>query len=296
MKVDATGYQRRVFVHQLRLIRIGNERVVRAIRDYYRAFVQRSRWVREELIGVGDLERYEDRLKDAWEGHFLWMRDELGEAAAEEEQRRYAGQLYKWVETEPFVFRALEGQRQLAFREDSQGRVTHMFADKIPTVAFARLAWYETEPFQVALLSICAALLLSALMCWAIGAFINRRAGISRAQGSHPASRARLLAAVVGGLDVLSLGMLLFTLSRSQANVATNVPLLLLPVMIVELIAAVLTLGVIAFAVVAWTGKGDPEGRPYWSVWGRVHYTLVALAALVYMVWLYCWNLLGFQF
>ncbi|MFH1021788.1 MAG: ABC-three component system protein [Planctomycetota bacterium] len=100
MKVDATGYHDRVFVHQLRLIQISNERIVRAIRDYYRAFVQRSRWVREELIGVGDLERYENRLKDAWEGRFLAMRDEMGQVAAEEEQRRLAGQLYKWVETE----------------------------------------------------------------------------------------------------------------------------------------------------------------------------------------------------
>ncbi|MFZ5863166.1 MAG: ABC-three component system protein [Nitrospirota bacterium] len=100
MEVDATGYRERVFVHQLRLIQISNARVVRAIRDYYRAFVQRSRWVREELVGVGDLDRYESRLKDTWESRFLVMRDELGESAAEEEMRRLACNLYKWVETE----------------------------------------------------------------------------------------------------------------------------------------------------------------------------------------------------
>lgn len=100
MKVDATGYQERVFVHQLRLIQISDARIVRAIRDYYRAFVQRSRWIREDLLGVGDLERYAVRLKDAWESRFLVMRDELGSPAAEEEMRRLACQLYKWVETE----------------------------------------------------------------------------------------------------------------------------------------------------------------------------------------------------
>lgn len=100
MKFDATGYQDRVFVHQLHLIQISNERIVRAIRDYYRAFVQRSIWVRDELIGVGDLERYEERLKDTWEGRFLVMRDELGQTAAEAEQSKFARQLFKWVETE----------------------------------------------------------------------------------------------------------------------------------------------------------------------------------------------------
>lgn len=100
MEVDATGYRERVFVHQLRLIQISNARVVRAIRDYYRAFVQRSRWVREELIGVGDLDRYERRLTDAWKSRFLVIQDEMGESVAEEEMRRLACQLYKWVETD----------------------------------------------------------------------------------------------------------------------------------------------------------------------------------------------------
>jgi len=100
MEVDATGYQDRVFVHQLRLIQIGNARIVRAVRDYYRAFAQRSLWIREELVGIGDLERYERRLTDAWQSRFLVMRDELGEAAAEDEMRRLACQLYKWVDTE----------------------------------------------------------------------------------------------------------------------------------------------------------------------------------------------------
>lgn len=99
MKVDATGYQERVFVHQLKLISIGNERIVRAIQDYYRAFAQRSQWVREELVGVGELARYEERLRDAWRGRFLIMRDKLGDAAAEAKMRRLAREVYEWVET-----------------------------------------------------------------------------------------------------------------------------------------------------------------------------------------------------
>lgn len=100
MEVDATGYQDRAFVHQLRLLQISNARIVRAVRDYYRAFTQRSLWVREELVGIGDLDRYERRLADAWRSRFLVMQDELGASAAEGEMRRLACQLYKWVETE----------------------------------------------------------------------------------------------------------------------------------------------------------------------------------------------------
>lgn len=97
--VDASGYQDRVFVHQLRLIEIGNPRILLAIRNYFRAFEQRSRWLREDLLLVGELDRYEERLIEEWDIHFQQMRDELGQGAAEEARKSAAQALYRWVET-----------------------------------------------------------------------------------------------------------------------------------------------------------------------------------------------------
>lgn len=97
--VDASGYQDRLFVHQLRLIEIGNTRIFHAIRNFFRAFEQRSRWVREDLLLVGELERYEDRLIEEWDIFFQQMRDELGEEATEKAKKTAAQTLYKWVET-----------------------------------------------------------------------------------------------------------------------------------------------------------------------------------------------------
>jgi hypothetical protein len=98
--VDASGYHNRTFVHQLGLIEIGNRRIFHAIKNYFRAFEQRSRWVREDLLLVGELERYEERLIEEWEILFERMREELGVQAAEEEKRKSAQALYKWVETD----------------------------------------------------------------------------------------------------------------------------------------------------------------------------------------------------
>jgi hypothetical protein len=97
--VDASGYQDRRFVHQLRLIEIGNARIFHAIRNFFRAFEQRSRWVREDLLLVGELERYEERLIEEWDILFQQMRDELGANASEEAKKTAAQTLYKWVET-----------------------------------------------------------------------------------------------------------------------------------------------------------------------------------------------------
>ena len=73
---------RRPFVRQLRKIRIGTERVEFAIRDYYRASAQRSRWAREDLLVDGELEAYEQDLVEAWEPRFAAMIDELSPGCA----------------------------------------------------------------------------------------------------------------------------------------------------------------------------------------------------------------------
>lgn len=97
--IDKSGYQDRLFVQQLKLIDVRDKRIFIAIRDYFRAFEQRSRWVREELLQVGELDKYETRLMEEWEIHFEQLRDQVGDQTAENEKRRLARELYSWIET-----------------------------------------------------------------------------------------------------------------------------------------------------------------------------------------------------
>ena len=64
-EVDISSFDGHSFVQQLQISSIHKKRIALAIRDYYRAFAQRSRWVREELVQVGELGRYERQLKEA---------------------------------------------------------------------------------------------------------------------------------------------------------------------------------------------------------------------------------------
>lgn len=98
--VDDQLYKDRVFVHQLRLIEIGTKRISIAVNNYYRAFEQRSRWMREELLYIGDIEEYEQRLVEEWETHFETMKETLGANVAEKEKIKAAQELYSWVEKE----------------------------------------------------------------------------------------------------------------------------------------------------------------------------------------------------
>lgn len=59
-----------LFIEQLRLLNLDTKSIEFSMRDYYRAFIQRSRWVKDELLFVGELQRYESRLFDEWERQF----------------------------------------------------------------------------------------------------------------------------------------------------------------------------------------------------------------------------------
>lgn len=114
---DATeaAHQHYRFVKQLDVIDAGKRRVANAIRDFYRAYEQRSRWVREDLVVTLDISRYEKRLAEEWENIFEAVCDEVGQDATDVERKAAARSILQWAErasipirpgvTEPFLCR-----------------------------------------------------------------------------------------------------------------------------------------------------------------------------------------------
>ena len=97
---DKLGETERVFVEQLKLIMVSTPRIRRAINNYYRAFRQRSKWVREDLLHVGELDKYETQLIEEWKNRHDIMREDLGDKTAEDIMRREGRALFNWVDTE----------------------------------------------------------------------------------------------------------------------------------------------------------------------------------------------------
>ena len=124
-RVDAEAYKNAVFVQQAKLTGVRNRRILAAIRDYYRAFAQRSRWTREDLLLVGEVDRYEQLLREEWELEFDRVADTLGDDAAEEATRIAAQAVYAWVEQSYFPIR--EGVRHPSMSRGS----LHMLADRL---------------------------------------------------------------------------------------------------------------------------------------------------------------------
>lgn len=121
------------FVRQIELTKAAKVRIFAAIRDYYRAFEQRSRWIREDLLLVGELTKFERRLVEEWELTFAAMTDKCGESTTEEIKERLARELLEWVEqTAPVNIRI---RRQVTEPFVTRGSL-HMLADEL------RVGWH----------------------------------------------------------------------------------------------------------------------------------------------------------
>ena len=97
LRPDVADYTDKTFVRQLVLINAGSNRISLAVRHYMRAFEQRSRWLQDGLLQVGELSRYERRLTEAWEEEFAAMEEELGREATEEQKVSAAREIYRWA-------------------------------------------------------------------------------------------------------------------------------------------------------------------------------------------------------
>src|SRR5829696_1261186 len=195
---------------------------------------------------------------------------------------------WRFVEVEPLYFRQVDGPFHILFREDAQGRITHMFTDYTPMFAFEKLRWYGTPAFNMALALGCVLMFLSMIPVVLIRFIRDRRASSDR----KPASRgARAAYGIIVGISVLNLMFVIGTVLWGGANMVPlfGVSIIYRIVLGLGVLSAVLTVGALIYSVLAWK-----DG--YWGIAARVHYTLVTVAALAFVWFLNYWNLLGWRF
>jgi CubicO group peptidase (beta-lactamase class C family) len=193
----------------------------------------------------------------------------------------------QYAEIEPLVFQQLEGHDKLVFKADGSGRIIQAFSDEVPHIALVKLAWYQTPTFHYILLAFSVLLFITAVLGWPLAA-LSRILCRRKCEGVAAPKAARWLAGVMSGLFVVFLLCVLGAVTNEKELMA-GVPPLLKVGLVLPLIAALLGVGVLFYMLKAWQ-KG------YWTRCHRLHYTLVFVAALVFIWFLNYWNLLGWRF
>ncbi|MFQ5738913.1 MAG: serine hydrolase domain-containing protein [Acidobacteriota bacterium] len=198
----------------------------------------------------------------------------------------------EWVQVEPLFFKRADGtDGEMAFGEDDRGRITHLFIAYrgFFPMACERLAWYEDTHFQIVLLGIVLAALLSPWIVWPLRLRRRHRRG-----GQPPGSRAlRYARGLIGAVSLLNLlfllGLVGGLLFISPWEFGFGVPVSYELLLLLPILSSLLTGVLLFFLLPAWRSPGC-------AMTERLHLGVVTAASLLFVALLHYWNLLGYRF
>jgi len=194
----------------------------------------------------------------------------------------------EWVQTEPLVFTAEDGPREIVFREDADGNISHFFLSTSPYAGFERIPPAEKPFLNVVLFVIAAVCTIVSFLAPFIGWGVRKWYGVSgdglvRLPGS--ARFSLWLAAALYGV-----GAVLVAVAATAGSAAVDLPNSTLTFALLLFVIAVLpTLASVFYAVRACR-KG--EGR--FTV--RLFYTVATISFCLLLWQLNTWNLLGWKY
>lgn len=188
----------------------------------------------------------------------------------------------RYVEIEPMVFREVDRDTRLVFRQD--GSVIKANYSVAPLTELVKNRWFEAPSFNLSLLAGCIVTFLSYLVTTAIG--ILRRHGKAAQAKSAVCDHVAHWA----GISVCFVGLVLvFAIAVSLAN-TEGIFLAHLPGWAWVRVGSVVFAGMAGIAtlssVVSWT-------QPCQGLARRIHRTLVSIAGLGMVWFMSFWNLLG---
>jgi hypothetical protein len=182
----------------------------------------------------------------------------------------------RWVEVSPLVFQEVGGQSLLAFSTDMKDQVTAMFYGDQPILLFQKLAWYEDPQIHLAGLGLSLSVFIVTLIIWPFG-------GLLRLVRHKPTSFTpleswgRFLAGGVILINLVIIGHIVSVLVGDESAMQFGYPAGFTIASILALVSGTGTIALLACTVRAWQHRA-------WGMVSRLHYTVVAVAAL-YFIW-----------
>ncbi|GAA5262181.1 serine hydrolase domain-containing protein [Methanocalculus sp. MC3] len=204
----------------------------------------------------------------------------------------HPGNAQEYYMIEEDIFALPDGDPQctgnLIFHLGSAGRPEFFVLQNVPILTFERLAWHDTPSFLENVKNV-AGIILATVLIWPLLAAFRRAYAIpEKAMPRH----ARIARWIAGASAFSLLGFVLVLLPEIIDNETLVSTYLISPVppveftlaLIVPVLSLLLTLLTVGFAAIAWK-----EG--YWNRLHRIHYTVVAAAAVAMLWWINSWNL-----
>jgi CubicO group peptidase (beta-lactamase class C family) len=196
------------------------------------------------------------------------------------------GELRKFEEVQPFEYRELHGQDEVAFKKDAAGN--WQFQVEIPVFIFQRVGTLENKYFNLTILIFGLSVIALTVLLWPVGAILRKHY-------AHPLEltagerRQRLLVRLV---CILFLCLFIGWVSvLSAADDITAINALPRWVIIFGLLGLLSVLGTL---IVVWNALRSWRTRGKW-IWAKLHDLALALASVGLVWFLLNWKLMNFN-
>ena len=196
------------------------------------------------------------------------------------------GQLRKFEEIQPLLYREVHGEDEVAFKKDSSGH--WQFQIEIPVFIFQQVGFSENKYANYVVLFCGLAVVLLTVLLWPVGALLRKHY-------AHPLTmtpserRLRLFTRLVCILFVVLFIGWLTTISKTDDIAAINgLPRWVVIWGFVGVLCALGTIVVVINAIRSWRTSGK------W-IWAKLHDLVLAIACTGLVWFLYNWNLMNFN-
>jgi hypothetical protein len=196
------------------------------------------------------------------------------------------GELRQFEEVQPFEYRELHGQDEVAFKKDAAGN--WQFQVEIPVFIFQRVGPLENKYFNLTILIFGLSVIALTVLLWPVGAILRKHYG-------HPLEltaaerRQRLLVRLVCILFICLFIGWVSVLSAADDITAINA----LPRWVI-IFGFLGLLSVLGTLIVVWNAFRSWRTRGKW-IWAKLHDLALALASVGLVWFLLNWKLMNFN-
>lgn len=191
-----------------------------------------------------------------------------------------------YIPTGKLTFRAENSSETLSFRQDRQGKITHMFRDQSPAVAFEKVGFTDSRNLHKTIFTISLIIFLITFLHWPV-AYLIRKEYRQRKEKHLP-----LYAKFFGWVAAFVFLMFFFgsaTLMAQSNQIAFGVDAGIKYLFTLSVTGTILTPIVFFITIrLIWLKK--------YALLTYIHYILLCLTLLATNWQLYHWNMLGYQF
>ncbi|HZU45511.1 MAG TPA: serine hydrolase domain-containing protein [Terriglobales bacterium] len=195
------------------------------------------------------------------------------------------GEPKKFREIAPLMFREVNGQDRVGFKRDSSGNMVEVM--DFPVFVFLKSPWNDNSAFQLPLLVCSLVVIVIALILWPVMALVRRH--YAKPLNLTPEQRRRRRWVRLACLAyVIFFGAYLYFFSLLEKDIGLLSPRANPWLRLIQIVGWLGVLGTIIAiynAVKSWL-----EPRPWF--WSRIGETLIALACVGVVWFIFTWNLL----